>query len=265
MTQPTIEPMRALAAALAAAAALSAASTARAEPEQALEPAMQEQVEADRAAISAQERINELSDETRELLRQYRQYLSEAQTLRDYTGELETQVESQTGEIEFAKGQLVEIETTSQIVLPLMKKMLETLDRFVHLDVPFQLEERGRRIHSLEETMARADVTLSEKYRRIIEAYQIEIDYGRTLEAYQGELAEEAGGRTVRFLRIGRVALLYQTLDGDETGYWDAEQGKWVVDDSYRSAVQHGFAVADKMGAPDLLRAPVPAPTESRS
>jgi hypothetical protein len=256
---------RALAAALAAAAAFSAAPAAMAEPERSIEPAMREQIEADRAAIASQERVSELSDETRDLLLQYRNYLSEAQTLREYTEQLETQVESQGAEIEFVKGQLVEIETTSQVVLPLMQKMLDALDRFVRLDVPFQLEERRRRIDALAETMQRADVTLSEKYRRILEAYQIEIEYGRTLEAYQGRLGEEAGGRTVRFLRIGRVALLYQTLDGEETGYWDAEQKRWVVDDSYRSAVKHGFAVADKVGAPDLLRAPVPAPAESPS
>ena len=68
-----------------------------------------------------------------------------------------------------------------------------------------------------------------------------------------------------RFLRVGRVALLYQTLDGEETGYWDASQKKWVEDDSYRSAVRRGFAVADKATAPDLLTVPVPAPTAGRS
>jgi hypothetical protein len=113
--------------------------------------------------------------------------------------------------------------------------------------------------------MSRADVSVSEKYRRIIEAYQIETEYGHTLEAYQGDLEEGDEVRTVRFLRIGRVALLYQTMDGEETGYWDANRKAWVVDDSYRSAVKHGFEVADKVGAPDLLRAPVPAPAESQS
>jgi hypothetical protein len=143
--------------------------------------------------------------------------------------------------------------------------MLDALERFVRLDLPFQLDERNRRITSLKEAMGRADVTVSEKYRRIIEAYQIETDYGRTLEAYQGELVEGERARTVRFLRLGRVALMYQTLDGEETGYWDADQKQWVQDDSYRSAVKHGFGVADKALAPDLLTAPIPAPREGRS
>ena len=179
-----------------------------------LEPLVREQVGADEAAVGSQERVNALSDETRDMLLQYRQYLKEAKSLREYSEQLSAQVNSQAEEIEFVKQQLVEVETTSREVLPLMNKMLDTLERFVALDLPFQLEERRQRVSALRQAMERADVTISEKYRRIVEAYKIETEYGRTLEAYQGELGEGAEARTVRFLRLGRVALLYQTLDG---------------------------------------------------
>ena len=249
---------------LALALGFAAAATAQ-EPAKTLEPVMKEQIAADKAASESQSRVNELSEETRSALLQYRQYLEEARSLSDYARQLESQVKSQEEELAFTQTQLVEIETTTREVLPLMQKMLATLDRFVALDVPFQLEERRKRVNALKDMMGRADVTVSEKYRRIIEAYQIETDYGRTLEAYQGELGQGGDARTVRFLRLGRVALLYQTLDGAETGYWDAQQKKWVVDDSYRADVKKGFAVADKAGAPDLLIAPVPAPVASGS
>lgn len=236
-----------------------------AEPaKQSIEPALQEQIATDRDAAASQKRVDETSDASRDLLLQYRQYLTETQSLRDYTQQLEQQVKSQQGEIEYVQKQLVDIEATQRDVLPLMQRMLDTLARFVELDVPFQLEERTKRIDGLNEMMKKADVTVSEKYRRIIEAYQIETEYGRTLEAYQAELPGSEP-RTVRFLRVGRIALLYQTLDGAETGYWDAASQKWVVDDSYRQAVQKGFAVADKAGAPDLLQVPVPAPTDGKS
>ncbi len=230
-----------------------------------LAPLLEEQIAADEAAIASQAAVNELSDETRDLLLQYRQYLSETRNLRDYTRQLQVQVASQRDEIDFLQQQLVEVESTARAVMPLMQKMLDTLERFVRLDLPFQLEEREKRIAALRDAMVRADVTISEKYRRILEAYQIETDYGRTLEAYAGELGEGADARAVRFLRLGRVALLYQTPDGAETGYWDAEQKQWVRDASYRSAVRHGFAVADKASAPDLLALPIPAPREGRS
>lgn len=232
-----------------------------AEPKKSVAPVIQEQLAADQAAASDQQRINKISDETREMLLQYRQYISETKNLRDYTKQLTAQVQSQGEELGFVQKQLEEIDVTSREVTPLMLKMLDTLERFVELDVPFQPEERRKRVASLKQMMGRADVSISEKYRRLLEAYQIETEYGRTLEAYQGQIGEGEGARTVRFLRMGRVALLYQTLDGKETGYWDANKKDWVVDDGYREAVMHGFDVADKKGAPDLLTLPVSAPT----
>ena len=88
------------------------------------------------------------------------------------------------------------------------------------------------------------------------------MDYGRTLDAYDGKLGTEDGARTVQFVRLGRVALMYQTLDGDETGYWDAEKKAWVVDPDYTRDVNERSSVAKKEGAPDLVMVPVPAPVE---
>jgi hypothetical protein len=161
--------------------------------------------------------------------------------------------------------QLKEVETTSREVLPLMRRMLDTLEQFVALDLPFLPEERKKRVATLLEMMDKANVTISEKFRRIVEAYQIEMEYGRTLEAYEGKLGEGEDARTVQFLRVGRVALMYQTLDQKETGYWNAEKKDWVPDDSYRSAFAKNLAVAKKLGAPDLLVVPVPAPKKVES
>ena len=263
MRESGILARRTVAAALFGIASWHAASATAADPQKTIEPAIREQIATDQAAVASQQQLNELSDETRELLLKYRQYLTEAKNLGEYMKQLSVQVQSQTDEMKFVQKQLEEIEVTAREVMPLMQKMLDTLDRFVQLDLPFQPEERRKRVDSLKQVMGRADVSISEKYRRIIEADQIETEYGRTLEAYQGELGEGDAARTVRFLRIGRIALLFQTLDGKETGYWDTARKSWVVDDSYRSAVKHGFDVADKVGAPDLLRAPIPAPVSA--
>ena len=161
--------------------------------------------------------------------------------------------------------QLLQIETTNREVQPLMQRMVNTLERFVGLDVPFVLEERTQRVKTLQEIMPRADVTISEKYRRIIEAYQIELEYGRTLDTYEGLIGSGADARTVSFVRLGRVALMYQSLDGKETAYWDAKNKSWVVDNSYAEAVAEARRVARKDGPPELLTVPVPAPQEVRS
>jgi hypothetical protein len=222
---------------------------------------VKEQSAADREAKLVQERIDQLDDETGKLLGQYRQLLSETESFTAYSAQLGTQVQSQLSEIENTNQELAEIETTTREVMPLMQKMLDTLGRFVELDVPFLLEERSKRVATLKDMMARADVSVSEKYRRIVEAYVVEMEYGRTIEAYEGKLAG-TDERTVQLLRVGRVSLLYQTMDGKETGYWDTDKKAWVVDNHYAHAFREGTYVAKKLGAPDILFAPVPAPKE---
>ncbi|MGH8246955.1 MAG: DUF3450 domain-containing protein [Gammaproteobacteria bacterium] len=229
---------------------------------QGLEGAAAVQAEANRAGAASQQRIDEVQDKTQDALGKYLQALAEADSLRKYNEQLGVQVKSQQEEIASIERQLVDIETTVREVQPLMQRMVETLEQFVVLDVPFLLEERTRRVKGLKEMMQRADVTISEKYRRILEAYQIELEYGRTLDAYEGKLGEGADGKTVEFVRLGRISLMYQTLDGEETGYWDAQKKAWVRDDGYARGVREALRVAKKVGAPDLLTVPVPAPEE---
>jgi hypothetical protein len=230
-----------------------------------LAAAVSEQTRADKEAVSSQERVSELDDETQNLLAQYRTALGERDSIEAYSEQLAIQVQSQVDDIESIERQLDEVETTAREVVPLTQKMLDTLENFVALDVPFLIDERRARMKNLQGVMRRADVSLSEKYRRVLEAYQIEMEYGRTLEAYDGHLGGGEDPRTVQFLRVGRVSLMYQTLDGSETGYWDADARDWVVANDYRRAFEQGIGVAKKLTAPDLIRVPVPSPKRSES
>lgn len=99
----------------------------------------------------------------------------------------------------------------------------------------------------------------AERYRRLLEAYQIELDYGKTMVSYKGKLED---GREADFVRVGRVSLLYRTADGEESGYWDAQQKKWVVANEYNKAIEIAVLIATKESAPDLIMVPVPAPQE---
>jgi hypothetical protein len=257
-----IRMVRTIALSLAAALPLGFSTMAAA---QTVESAANAQVAVDKAAATSQDRINQLLDKTQDAAAKYAQSLAEAESMEKYNTQLGDQVKQQEEEMVSIEKQLLDIATTNREVQPLMQKMVDTLQEFVALDVPFLLEERTDRVESLQSLMAQADVAISEKYRRIIEAYQIELEYGRTLDAYEGLLGEGADARTVDFVRLGRIALMYQTLDGAETGYWDAQQKKWIVDNSYAHAVSEARRVAKKDGAPDLLTVPVPAPQEVRS
>jgi hypothetical protein len=225
-----------------------------------LRDAIELRAAADSESARSQERIDELSDQTDALANEYRSILEQTDALQIYNEQLQKLLDSQEAEAHSLQLQIDGVALVGRQLTPLMLRMIDALERFVTLDVPFLLGERRARVNRLRELMSRADVTDSEKYRRILEAYQIENDYGRTIEAYQGFL--EIGGeeRTVDFLRVGRIAFLYQTLNGSEAGAWDASKGKWVeLPGSYRVSIRRGLRMARKQAAPDLITLPVAA------
>lgn len=210
-------------------------------------------------AAASQQRIEQLDDATREALRRYRDALHEREQLTAYNARLRDMVAAQRDELDSLQSQLASIEETQQAVLPMLQRMVESLERFVELDVPFQPEERAERLAQLRDLMVRADVSLAEKYRRVLEAYQIESEYGRSLEAWRGTLDSGESTRVVDFLRLGRMMLFYQTLDGREQGYWDAAQGSWSsLPDGYRRSLEQGLSIARQQQTPVMLRLPLP-------
>jgi hypothetical protein len=207
------------------------------------------------AQAESQQRVDTLAEQGRDLAEQYRSTLRESEGLKLYLQQLRAQLKSQTEEMDTIRQESQELDRTNIEILPLMQRMLASLEQFVQLDVPFLKEERVARITRLNDMMPRADVTVSEKYRRIVEAYQIEMEYGRTIEAYRGSLKD----KEVDFLRVGRVGLLYQTPDSAETGYWDRDRTDWVVDADYAEGVTEGLKVARKQTSPNLLIVPMQA------
>ncbi len=207
------------------------------------------------AQVDSQKRVDKLADDRQSMADEYRNTLRESDSLKLYIEQLKSQLRSQQDEMDSIRGEQRDIARTNVEILPLMQDMLHTLGQFVDLDVPFLLDERHDRIKKLNDMMPRADVTVSEKFRRIVEAYQVEIDYGRTIESYTGNL----NGKDVAFLRVGRVGLLYQTPDGKDTGYWDRGKKDWVADNSYADGVKEGLKVARKQTSPDLLIVPIQA------
>ena len=210
--------------------------------------------------VQSQKRIDEISDETETLFTRFSNTLRQIDSIRVYNRQMRELIASQEAELAMLGGQLDQVEVVGRSVTPLMLRMIDALDALVRLDLPFLLDERTERVEELRKLMIRSDVTSAEKYRRIMEAYQIENEYGRTIEAYRSML--ERGDREVKvdFLRFGRIALVYQTLDGKEAGVWDRETNSWVpLDGSYRTAIRQGLRIARKQAAPDMIRLPLPA------
>ena len=214
------------------------------------------------SAIKSQKNIDGLDDRTRKMLEQYRSATRQTKTLLTYNDHLKALLNSQEAEKLSFEQQLEQIETTQREIVPLILNMQLSLAQFVELDLPFLPEERQQRITRLKDMMTRADVTNAEKFRRIIEAYQIENDYGNTIEAYRANIELAGEISSVDFLRLGRVALYYQRLDGSETGYWNNTEKRWeTLPAEYRNSIRQGLRIARKEAAPDLLTLPVSTAT----
>jgi hypothetical protein len=209
---------------------------------------------------ATQQRIDQLSDQTRAMLDEYHALNRELEALSIYNDQLERLIASQEEEKALIKQQMKDIELTQQEIVPLTLRMIDQLDAFVMRDTPFLRDERLNRVRLLRELMDRSDVSVAEKYRRVLEAYQVELDYGRTLESYRSELEVDGTLRTVEFLRVGRIGWYYLTLDGHRAAYWDAQARTWVpVTASSRLAIRRALRVASQQAAPELLELPVAA------
>ena len=225
---------------------------------QVLDRSIQTENRITRDAAQAQQQINSVADQTDRIVDEYRSLLVEIEGLRIYNDQLERVVASQQSEISSISTQLENLEDTNRDVVPLMIEMAETLPRLIQADVPFRLDQRLSRAENLINALDFSDVTTSEKFRRILEAYQDEIELGRTTESYRSALPD---GQQVDFLRVGRTLLFYQSLDGDITGWYNPNTRQFEqLDDTYRLPVSDGLAIAQNQVAPDLVRLPVPAP-----
>ena len=209
--------------------------------------------------------VSNLSDETQDLLGQYRLVLQQIDRLIAYNDYVERLIVDQEAQITDIRKQLDQFALIERGIVPLMLDSIDTLDKFIDLDVPFLLEERKARVARLRTIMDLSDVTVSEKYRQIMDAYQIETTYGRDIEAYTGLLEIDGESRQVDFLRIGRTSLTYQTPDQEETGFWNKQAGQWEkLPNKYQNYVTQGLRVARKQVTPNLLELPIEAPGEGR-
>jgi hypothetical protein len=223
-----------------------------------LEPAVKIAQDTNESAASSQQRINNITDQIDEKLQQFKTLNKEIEGLDVYNTQLRRQIANQEQELADLNAAIDEVSVIERQITPLMLRMIEGLEQFVALDMPFLPQERADRIASLKSMMDRADVAPSEKFRRVMEAFQVEMDYGRTLEAYSGIHTINGQERDVEFLRLGRTALIYQTRDASSQGVWNKQTRQWEeLPSSYRTQVTKGLRMAKKQLAPDLLMLPV--------
>ena len=229
---------------------------------QSIDPIIEVGKERTAAAKASQAKIDRLADETANLLTDYKTVMKQVDGLKVYNARLERQIANQERRIRDIDASIAEASVIQRQIPPLVVRMLDGLEQFINLDMPFDLDTRLGNIEAVRANMDRSDVTSAEAFRQILELYSIELQYGRGIESYSDAI--ELGGvdREVDILRIGRVALVYQTTDGAETGAWNRDTQSWeeLSSGDYAAAVRKGVRIAKKQATIELLNMPVSAP-----
>ncbi|KHT64283.1 energy transducer TonB [Photobacterium gaetbulicola] len=217
------------------------------------------------ASASSQKKIDRSAEATLSMKAEIEQLQEEVQNLRVYRDHLANLVNSQNQEVVSLNKQIEGIKETRQGVVPLMYSMLNGLKVNVEFDKPIRKEQRLARIEKLEKMMVQADISDAEKYRRILEAYQIELDYGTKMGIYQGQLALESGSIQADMLYLGRVSLVARSLDGTNYWSWNEKESVWqTLDHSFAADINKAFAIASKQAAPSLITLPVSVNVETK-
>ena len=213
-----------------------------AQDDEVLNPVIDEAAKINESAAKSQEKINGITDQIDSKLQQFKTLMKEIEGLDVYNTQLRKQINSQEQEMDDLNAAIDEVSVVERQITPLMMRMIDGMEQFIALDVPFLPEERKNRVMDLKAMMDRADVAASEKFRRVMEAYQVEMDYGRTMEAYSGLHTINGQERDVEFLRLGRTALIYQTRDASSQGVWNKQTRQWEeLNSSYRTQITKGL------------------------
>ncbi len=223
--------------------------------QESLETLEREGIERIAEGKAVESRVADISERTRKLREAYEDQLKLVQGLETYIELLDTQLAGQRNEIEVLGKSITDVAVLERQVLPLMLRMIDSLETFVDLDVPFLETERRQRIEKLRALMGRSDVTVAEKCRRVFEAYQVENEYGRTIESYTAKLDLEGASYDAEFLRVGRLGLLYRTVGSENVGYWDPDSGTWqaLPRTPWANMIDKGMKVARQEVAPELI------------
>jgi hypothetical protein len=213
------------------------------------------------AAAESQARINRLSDNADEALSQYKEQAKLVDGLEVYNAQLRRTISEQEKTIAQYDRSIEEVAELQRQVAPLMERMMEAIEQFVELDTPFQLDARRDRLALIRDTFDDSNVNVAEKFRLVLTAYQQEINYGRVMQHYTGTLELDGQTRDVDFLRVGRIALLYQTSDQTSTGVWDKNARQFVeLGSEYRRPVAEGIRMAQQLATTEILELPINAP-----
>ncbi len=228
----------------------------------AIDRAMSSLGEKYRESAEVQQELTRLADSASSTFEEFKRANDALESLLVLNAGFRKSISIQEENIATLDESIASVEEVTRNIPLLMEQMLGALEMYIELDYPFQLEERRARIQFARDAIDNPDVSIAEKFRQVLVMYQTETAFGRTIETYPDTIQIDGGERDVNILRIGRVALIYQTTDRQETRAWDSRAMEWVElpPGQYRTAVQDAIRVAGQLDAPRIIELPVLAP-----
>lgn len=215
-------------------------------------------VQSSNLSIDAQEKIEELDEISKKVYFEYKDTLNEYKSLKNYDDQLSEIIDAQFKEITNINQQIDSLDDINIDILPLLKTMTDTLRKVIDLDIPFLKDGRVKRVDSLDELLLRADITTAEKFRKVFEAYQIEADFGKTIENYPGYITLNSNEVAVDFFRLGRLGLFYRTPDGNETGFWNLDSNNWSHEgSSLDKNIKAALDISNRQSPPNFITLPL--------
>jgi len=144
---------------------------------------------------------------------------------------------------------------------PFLNTVQARLETLVKNDPPFLKQERSTRLTLLDTVLKNPEITMAEKYRKIMEALFIEAEYGSTIEVYQDQIRVESLGQEDRLsniFRLGRVSLFFLSLDQTVCGVFNPGTSKWqVLPDTLLPAIRSAVEIGSKRRPAELLTLPL--------
>ena len=209
----------------------------------------------------SQTKIDSMDDDTSLIVNEFKTVSKQIEGLRVYNAQMRKQIERQEERLKEIDKTMKEAQVMQRQIPPFTRRMLAGIEKSIELDMPFHLAERKERISFAKAAIDNPTVSPAEGLRQVLETFNVEMEYGRKLDSYKDTIEIEGQQREVNVLRVGRLALVYQSSDRSLTGAWDNKKQEWVpLDNSYRNPTRKGLRIANRLATVDMLELPIQNP-----
>ena len=198
------------------------------------------------------------AEEKTKLKYRYKKLLTENKELSALNTDLKEEVEQREKNISTLERKISETLKVSEELLPYLNTVTANLQTFVDNDLPFLNIERDTRMKGLHEVMKNPETSTSEKYRRVMEALTVETEYGRNVEVYQQRISIDQKEILVNVLRVGRLALFFESLDNKTSGIFDQSKVQWtILPHKDNRGIHTAIEIAEKRRTIELVTLPI--------